>query len=105
MRNIVGSIANEKLNRFVISQLQICQIDFSFATNSGFVNSAEYSLDIAESIKAIRWRTNIGEQRLLIYNVNVPQVSKNIDIVLLNKFTETTKGKNLKRTVKGRYQT
>jgi type II restriction enzyme len=96
MRNIVGSIANEKLNRFVISQLQICQIDFSFATNSGFVNSAEYSLDIAESIKAIRWRTNIGEQRLLIYNVNVPQVSKNIDIVLLNKFTETTKGKNLK---------
>ena len=96
MRNIVGSIANEKLNRFIISQLQICQINFSFATNSGFVDSAEYFLDMAESIKAIRWRTNTGEQRFLIYNVNVPQVSKNIDIVLLNKFTETTKGKNLK---------
>lgn len=96
MRNIVGSIANEKLNRFIISQLQICQINFSFATNSGFVDSAEYFLDMAESIKAIRWRTNTGEQKFLIYNVNVPQVSKNIDIVLLNKFTETTKGKNLK---------
>ncbi len=97
MRNIVGSIANEKLNRFVISQLQICHINFSFATNvNGFISDTEYNLDIAESIKAIRWITNTGEQRLLIYNVNVPQVSKNIDIVLLNKFTETTKGKNLK---------
>ncbi|MDX2254933.1 MAG: AvaI/BsoBI family type II restriction endonuclease [Pseudanabaenaceae cyanobacterium bins.39] len=96
MRNIVGSIANEKLNRFVISQLQICQIDFYFATNSGFINSTEYTLDIAESIKAIKWQTVNGEQRLLIYNVNVPQVSKNIDIVLLNKSIEVTKGKNLK---------
>lgn len=96
MRNIVGSIANEKLNRFVISQLQICRINFSFASNSGFIDSAEYTLDIAESIKAIRWEPNSGEQRLLIYNVNVPQVGKNIDIVLLNKFTETTKGKSLK---------
>ncbi len=96
MRNIVGSIANEKLNRFVISQLQICQINFSFATNSGFFISTEYILDMAEAIKAVRWETNSGEQRLLIYNINVPQVSKNIDIVLLNKFTETAKGKNLK---------
>jgi len=96
MRNIVGTIANEKFNRFVISQLQICGINFSFASNSGFIDSTEYNLDIAESIKAIRWETTSGEQRLLIYNVNVPQVGKNIDIVLLNKFTETTKGKELK---------
>ena len=66
MRNIVGSIANEKFNRFVISQLQICRINFSFASNSGFIDSAEYNLDIAKSIKAIRWETTSGEQRLLI---------------------------------------
>jgi hypothetical protein len=97
MRNIVGSIANEKLNRFVVSQLQICEISFSFATSvSGFINDAEYTLDIAEAIKAIRWQTNNGEQRLLIYNVNVPQVNKNIDIVLLNQFTEATRGSPLK---------
>ncbi len=96
MRNIVGSIANEKLNRFVISQLQICQINFSFATNTSLFISTEYSLDMAEAIKSIRWETNSGEQRLLIYNVKVPQVNKNIDIVLLNKFPETIKGKNLK---------
>jgi len=97
MRNIVGSIANEKLNRFVISQLQICEISFSFATSvSGFISDAEYTLDIAEAIKAIRWQNNNGEKRLLIYNVNVPQVSKNIDIVLLNQFIENPKGKNLK---------
>lgn len=97
MRNIVGSIANEKLNRFVISQLQICEISFSFATSvSGFITDVEYTLDIAEAIKAIRWQNNNGEKRLLIYNVNVPQVSKNIDIVLLNQFIENPKGKNLK---------
>lgn len=97
MRNIIGSIANEKLNRFVISQLQVCSINFSFATNiSGFVDGENYTVAIAESIKAIRWQTNCDEKRLLIYNVNVPQVSKNIDIVLLNKFTEATKGASLK---------
>lgn len=97
MRNIAGSIANEKFNRFVISQLQICQINFSFATNiSGFVKEEEYTLDIVEAIKAVRWQTNDGESRLLIYNVNVPQVSKNIDIVLLNKSTKKTKGNHLK---------
>jgi len=97
MRNIVGSIANEKLNRFIISQLQICKIGFSFATSvSGFISGTEYTLDIAEAIKAIRWQTSNGAKRLLIYNVNVPQVNKNIDIVLLNQFAETTKGKNLK---------
>jgi hypothetical protein len=97
MRNIVGSIASEKFNRFIISQLQICCISFSFSTNvGGFVNGDEYTLEIAEAIKAIRWQTNNGEQRLLIYNVNVPQVSKNIDIVLLNQSTEVTKGIKLK---------
>jgi Restriction endonuclease BsobI len=97
MRNIVGSIANEKFNRFVISQLQICGIEFSFATkNSNFVDGKMYKIDIAEAIKAIRWQTSNCDQRLLIYNINVPQVSKNIDIVLLNKFTESTKGEKLK---------
>jgi Restriction endonuclease BsobI len=94
MRNIVGSIANEKFNRFVISQLQICGISFSFATkDSGFVDGETYKIDLAEAIKAIRWQ----EQRLLIYNIKVPhQVNKNIDIVLLNKFTESRKGEELK---------
>ena len=97
MRNIIGSIANEKLNRFVISQLQVCSINFSFATKiSDFVDGENYTVAIAESIKAIRWQTNNNDQRLLIYNVNVPQVSKNIDIVLLNKFSEDTKGAKLK---------
>ncbi len=97
MRNIVGSIANEKFNRFVISQLQICGISFSFATkDGGFVDGETYKIDLAETIKAIRWKISNGEERLLIYNINIPQVSKNIDIVLLNKFTESTKGEKLK---------
>ncbi len=97
MRNIVGSIANEKFNRFVISQLQICDINFSFATkDSRFVDGETYKIDLAEAIKAIRWKAINGEERLLIYNINVPQVSKNIDIVLLNQFTESTKGDKLK---------
>jgi len=100
MRNIVGSIAHEKLNRFVVSQLQICQTNFTFATSiSDFINGTKYTIDIAESIKAIKWETNTGEERFLIYNVNVPQVSKNIDIVLLNKSAESPKGKVLKNVL------
>lgn len=97
MRNIVGSIANEKFTRFLISQLQISSTIFKYANKrSGFSNGELYTIDQAESIKAIKWKNRDNEDRLLIYNVNVPQVGKNIDIVLLNEHSEGVNGPDIK---------
>lgn len=96
MRNIVGAIAGEKLTRYVISHLQIQHIDFEYSFKDGiFYSSKTYNLEDAEKIKAIRW-SYLNENRSIIYNINVPQVSKNIDIVLINKKIDYVKGAQLK---------
>jgi type II restriction enzyme len=84
MRNITGSIAKEKLIRFVISQLQVSGFKFSCLTrNFQALSGSEFSIDQIDHIKAIRWLGESGQKRLLIYDTNVPHVKKNIDIVLL----------------------
>jgi type II restriction enzyme len=84
MRNIVGSIAEEKFVRFVVAQLQVHDIDFElFPKRSEWISSKDYLAEMAAHTKALRWRHN-ASCRSLIFNINVPQVKKNIDIVLLN---------------------
>jgi hypothetical protein len=86
MRNIVGSIAGEKLSRFLIAQLTIQGIEFSFFTKkTNWLSGTDFELQYAEKIKAIRWKTEKSE-RSIVYNINVPQVRKNIDIVMLSKY-------------------
>lgn len=70
MRNIIGSIANEKLTRFIVSQLQICQIEFTYTRkNDAFTHGKHFTIDVADSIKAIQWTNGQNQQRLLVYNV------------------------------------
>lgn len=99
MRNIVGSIAKEKLIRFIISQLQISGLKFSCITkNHQWVFGDKFAPENADSIKAIRWINHAHDKRILIYDINVPQVKKNIDIVLLEDCltTATPKTADLK---------
>ncbi|MBT9098579.1 hypothetical protein KFZ76_12800 [Methylovulum psychrotolerans] len=100
MRNIIGSIANEKLTRFIVSQLQICQIEFTYTRkNDAFTHGKHFTIDVADSIKAIQWTNGQNQQRLLVYNVNVPQVKKNIDIVLLKQAVANTRSDPLKKVL------
>lgn len=87
MRNIIGAIAAEKFTRFIVSQLQVKGMRFKFLTSkgSGFVTDGKYEIDDAQRIKAIQWKNTEGEERHLTYNITVPLVRKNIDIVLLSK--------------------
>ena len=48
------------------------------------MSELDYRTDIAEKIKAITWR-NEGHVRTFLNNVNVEGLSKNVDIVLLEK--------------------
>ena len=98
MRNIVGKIAAGKFNRFIISQLVVRNISFDFICADGsFVSGANYTSNISEDIKSLRWKIG-ATARSLIFNVKVPGVGKNgknVDIVLLNQFITNTKGARL----------
>jgi len=98
MRNLVGSIANEKLTRFVISQLQVLKLDFSYynKTSKTWLNAKDYTIDQVSEIRSIQWTLKTKEKRQLIYNLTVPIVNKNIDLVVLNCHTNSLSGEEFK---------
>ena len=99
MRNIVGSIAGEKLSRNVVAALQVHNVKFDiYQKNSGWINSGKYVQEMAQTLKAIRWGSG-KTARSLIYNIKVPAISKNVDIVLLNLKVEDLIGTEFKETV------
>ena len=101
MRNLVGSIANEKLTRFIISQIQISNFEFGVYIKSSktWIPSKEYSIDIVPEIRSIRWKLKNGVQRQIIYNLTVPIVKKNIDLVMLNCHCQELSGPEFKKVI------
>jgi len=102
MRNLVGSIANEKLTRFIISQIQIANYNFEIYEKSSktWLSSKEYSIDIVPNIRSIRWTLKNGIERQIIYNLTVPIVKKNIDLVMLNQHCTVLSGEEYKKVIK-----
>lgn len=101
MRNLVGSIANEKLTRFIISQIEISNFEFDVFSKSSksWIPSSEYSIDVVPAIRSIRWKLKNGSERQIIYNLTVPIVKKNIDLVMLNCHCQELKGKAFKNVI------
>ena len=101
MRNLVGSIANEKLTRFIISQIQISDFEFDVYMKSSktWIPLKEYSIDIVSEIRSIRWNLKNGAKRQIIYNLTVPIVKKNIDLVLLNCHCQKLSGSAFKEVI------
>jgi len=94
MRNIVGSIACEKVTRFLVAQLEIHGRDYEiYSEKFKWVSQSNYSVEVAETAKALRWKLR-NKKRSIIYNINVPQVKKNIDIVILNDLVEIPSSKS-----------
>jgi len=102
MRNLVGSIANEKLTRFIISQLQVLNIEFEFFNKLSKIwfASKDYSIEQVADIRSIQWTLKSGEKRQVIYNLTVPIVKKNIDLVVLNCHSKELTGASFKKIIK-----
>lgn len=85
MRNIVGGIAGEKLTQQIIATLYVRNYEFSYYDKraSKWVDGETFRTEISPDIRAIRWITN-DKTRLLYYDLTVPIVKKNIDIVIFN---------------------
>lgn len=88
MRNIVGALAQRKLCLSIISSLRLSNIDFNvlpdisnqWVSSHGIENDAEI-----ENAKGLSWETSKNGIRTLYFNITVPLVGNNIDIILLNK--------------------
>ena len=95
MRNAIGVMAREKLSRKIIAQLRINGFPFAVHRADGtWIDGAACSMHDEGAAKAIKWR-NDGYERMLVHNVNVPGVSKNVDIVVFNRSTNGIEAKSL----------
>ena len=85
MRNIVGNMAAENFTANMVAALQIRNIEFSFLskTSASWIGSDAFTVEHLHDIRALSW-TQSAKPRLLVYNLTVPIVKKNIDVVLLS---------------------
>jgi type II restriction enzyme len=95
MRNIVGALAQKKLCLSIISSLRLSNIDF-FITNdisNQWISSKGIDDDTSiENAKAISWKISQRKHRTLYFNITVPTVKNNIDIIVVDKpYTENIK--------------
>lgn len=85
MRNLAGSLAEEKFKRSVIAALSLRQITFSWFSKKSrkWLKDNKLNSDI-EDINGLHWETTVP--RTIIFNKTVPFIKKNIDICLLETF-------------------
>ena len=93
MRNIVGALAQKKLNSSLLAALRLNKKPYKWLhESSGNWISSEESIDETENAKGIYWLNHSKQNRVLYYNITVPIVKNNIDIILLdNSYSEPLK--------------
>lgn len=89
IRNLAGVIGERKFTRILISVFSVSNKNFMYLdANSRTWHKPKmtdqcYELDLEKRIKGLCWRS-LQKNRVLIYNLKVPIVKKNIDLSLLN---------------------
>jgi len=85
MRNIVGGLAGEKFTQSIVSVLRVRNYPFEYFDKRAkkWVNGNLFTDESSGFVKAISWNSS-SISRLLYYDLTVPIVKKNIDIVLFN---------------------
>lgn len=90
MRNIVGTLAQQKLVRTLLSNLSISNTNYQWLNNKSkkWENKPTNNFSIEEQLKALSWKNSTGANRVLAFNLNVPIVKNNIDICLFDADTK-----------------
>ncbi len=95
-RNLAGSLGERKFLRSLISVFNIAGIKYKWKDNdtNTWLDKPTDDTDIEKRIKAIYWKRKAD--RLLLLNINVPSVNKNVDLSLLQAQPDNLKtGKQL----------
>jgi hypothetical protein len=87
MRNVVGTLAQRKLSIAIISALRLSGIKFYVLldVSNEWVSSKDIDDVGIENAKSISWKIDKKQSRTLYFNITVPIVKNNIDMILLNK--------------------
>ncbi|MBI2967875.1 MAG: restriction endonuclease [Bacteroidetes bacterium] len=82
-RNLAGSLGERKFLRSLISVFNISGIKYKWKDNdtNTWLDKPTDDTDIEKRIKAIYWKKK--NDRLMILNMNVPLVNKNVDLSIL----------------------
>jgi len=84
MRNLAGALGEWRFTRILISTCSVTGIDFQYLDSKNknwlYPNSEP---EIEKRVKGMYWISN-GKKRILIYNLTVPTVKKNVDLCLFD---------------------
>jgi type II restriction enzyme len=96
MRNIVGALAQKKLNSSLLAALRLNKKPHKWLHESSKCwISSEESIADSENARGLFWVNKNSQNRILYYNITVPIVKNNIDIILLDNSYE----KSLKEVI------
>jgi len=84
IRNLAGELGRRKFTTAVLSALAIREIEFDYLRSGSrtWAHSPAGNADIESDLKAVHWVRD-RKERTAVYNIKVPLVRKQIDIVLL----------------------
>lgn len=91
-RNLAGSLGERKFLRSLLSVFNIAGIEYQWKDNdsNAWLDKPKDDTGIEKRIKALYWKKGI-QNRLLVMNINVPLVGKNVDLSILNGTAEDLK--------------
>ena len=84
MRNKIGALGQEKLIRAIFSSMDVRGMQCMWLSNDNATNwqlKPTGAAGIESQVKALQW-TNDNGSRILVFNMTVPTVRKNVDICL-----------------------
>lgn len=90
-RNLAGSLGEKKFLRSLLSVFNVAGIRYKWKDNdtNTWLDKPTDDTDIEKRIKAIYWKRKTD--RLLILNINVPLVNKNVDLSILQALPDDLK--------------
>lgn len=94
MRNIVGSLGQQKLVRSFLAILRLRDISYQWLPNTKgaqWADSPDDETIVEQDARAIAWKNENGS-RVLSFNMTIPLVKKNIDICLFDATTASYNG-------------
>ncbi len=90
-RNLAGTLGERKFLRALLSLLKVTRIHYYWMDRENkytWQQQREDDTGIENRIRAIAWNKD-GRERVLVLNINVPKVRKNVDLCLIEgKFTD-----------------
>lgn len=84
-RNLAGSLGEKKFLRSLLSVLNLIGIDYKWkdSDSNSWLDKPQDDYGIEKRIKALHWRIE-QKERLLVININVPSVKKNVDVTIFD---------------------